>query len=112
MVSINSDTSLGLQKVKVDIRESDNLVYITPLAKKHNLRVNAFLNLPSTIVLVNKLQEKGCKTTDIKVGGDYSKQGTWVHPIVAIAFLSWIQLKRPSSFPPMSIEDMIHTVLY
>ena len=109
MVTTIDRTAVGLQK-SIEIRESDGLVYITAMAKNHNVIVNTFLSLPKTKEIVSKLQRKGCKAMSVIVGGNYKEQGTWVHPILAIFFLNWIQTIRPSE-ELLSVEDMIDIVL-
>lgn len=76
-------------------RESDNYVCLTQMAKIFDKRVNDWTRYDSSKAYVEAVStETGIHVSglmvQIKGGNDKENQGTWAHPLIAIAFAQWL----------------------
>jgi hypothetical protein len=79
---------------EIQQRDQDGYVNLTQMAKANNVRVNNWLQLESSKAYIQALEaDTGITASELLIinkGGIPSEQGTWAHPLVAIAFAQWI----------------------
>ena len=81
------------QGTEINQRE-DNYVNGTHMAKANNVLIGDWLRLKETDAYIQALSiDMQIPISDLKVvvkGGDSTKQGTWLHPLLALNFGRWI----------------------
>jgi hypothetical protein len=88
---------LILNDIIISSRYEDNYVNATQLCQAGNKKFSHWISLDSTKELINILESDAgipaSELLDIIKGGDYKKQGSWVHPDLAIQLAQWISPK-------------------
>ena len=85
---------LILNDIVITSRIEDNYVNATQLCQAGNKKFNDWFRLDTTKELINVLESEtgipASKLLDIVKGGDYKKQGSWVHPDLSIQLGQWL----------------------
>ena len=88
---------LILNDIVITSRIEDNYVNATQLCQAGNKKFNDWFRLDTTKELINVLESEtgipASKLLDIIKGGDYKKQGSWIHPDLSIQIAQWISPK-------------------
>ena len=88
---------LILNDIVISSRYEDNYVNATQLCQAGNKKFNDWFRLDIVKELINVLESEtgipASELLDIIKGGDYTKQGSWVHPDLAIQLAQWISPK-------------------
>lgn len=85
------------QNHKIEQRQDDGYVNGTAMCNANRVLINDWLRLKQTKAYNVQLSiETGIpvsKLTEVRKGGDSSKQGTWLHPLLALNLGRWISPK-------------------
>ena len=88
---------LILNDIIITSRIEDNYVNATQLCQAGNKKFSHWISLDSTKELINVLESDAgipaSELLEIVKGGDYKKQGSWIHPDLAIQLAQWISPK-------------------
>lgn len=81
----------------IEQRQTDGYVNGTAMCKANNVLINNWLHLKQTKAYIVQLSIETeipvSKLTEVRKGGDSSKQGTWLHSLLALNLGRWISPK-------------------
>jgi hypothetical protein len=79
---------------EIQQRDTDGYVNLTQMAQANGVKINNWLQTDNAKEYIKALESDTALSASelliIKKGGISSQQGTWSHPLVAIAFAQWI----------------------